>query len=104
MVYCPHRACVSLVVVVGVLSLAAGVIENFAYKRLREVGATPDVLGKARLISSIAGKHHCTRHFTRYKGFCFAAPYHRVADVLGKARLISSIAGKHHYTQSVHYI
>lgn len=37
------------------IGLSSGVIENFAYKRLRELGGTGSVLGVSRLISSLAG-------------------------------------------------
>jgi hypothetical protein len=42
----------SLVLVVGISS---GVIENFAYVRLREVGGTGKEMGLSRLVSSLAG-------------------------------------------------
>jgi len=41
-----------LVLVVGISS---GVIENFAYVRLREVGGTGQAMGLSRLVSSVAG-------------------------------------------------
>ena len=37
------------------IGLSSGVIENFAYKRLRELGASGSVLGISRLVSSLAG-------------------------------------------------
>lgn len=37
------------------IGLSSGVIENFAYKRLRELGGTGSVLGVSRLVSSLAG-------------------------------------------------
>lgn len=37
------------------IGLSSGVIENFAYKRLRELGGTGSVLGVSRLISSLSG-------------------------------------------------
>lgn len=37
------------------IGLSSGVIENFAYKRLRELGGTGSVLGMSRLVSSLAG-------------------------------------------------
>ncbi|KAG7372548.1 major facilitator superfamily transporter [Nitzschia inconspicua] len=42
----------SLVLVVGISS---GVIENFAYVRIREVGGTGKEMGLSRLVSSVAG-------------------------------------------------
>lgn len=37
------------------IGLSSGVIENFAYKRLRELGGTGSVLGVSRLVSSLSG-------------------------------------------------
>ena len=40
---------------VGVIGISSGVIENFAYVRIREVGGTGKDMGLSRLVSSVAG-------------------------------------------------
>jgi MFS transporter, PPP family, 3-phenylpropionic acid transporter len=49
------RDAVAFFALVCAIGISSGVIENFAYKRLRELGADTRVLGRSRLVSSIAG-------------------------------------------------
>jgi MFS transporter, PPP family, 3-phenylpropionic acid transporter len=49
------RDAVAFFALVCAIGISSGVIENFAYKRLRELGADNRVLGRSRLVSSIAG-------------------------------------------------
>ena len=50
-----NRHAVIFFSLIFVLGVSSGVIENFAYVRLREVGASGSVLGSLRFISSVAG-------------------------------------------------
>ena len=43
---------------VFIIGVSSGVIENFAYVRLSEIGAAANVLGLCRLCSSVAGKSY----------------------------------------------
>ncbi len=51
--YCFHLCVAAMVFAIG---LSSGVIENFAYQRLRDLGAGGEVMGVSRLISSFAGE------------------------------------------------
>ncbi|KAG5181377.1 major facilitator superfamily domain-containing protein [Tribonema minus] len=50
-----NRDMVAFFALIFAIGVSSGVIENFAYKRLAQLGAEKRVLGKLRLLSSVAG-------------------------------------------------
>ncbi len=45
------------------IGLSSGVIENFAYPHLKELGGQGGVIGASRLISSFAGMQHNMNYY-----------------------------------------
>ena len=50
-----NRDCLLFFLLVLVVGISSGLIENFAYVRMREVGGTGKEMGLSRLVSSLAG-------------------------------------------------